>query len=292
MSDSGISTIILSEGNLAQNGNFDAQTQRPPYNRLTLPVNADLTNYEVCLQKCNLYYSWPNVSSSNNQAATIQWPIGASFTNFTWDLDLGNYASIDALNSALQNFCILNGLYLINGSVNVYYIQLAANPTKYGVDLTLFRVPASLPAGFTAPSNWVGYPTGSITPKIQFKNAFNKLIGFNTTTNFYGATSQTTYTSTFTPQLSPVSSILMSLNIANNRLSFNNSNSVINIFTTRDTAFGSLITVEPQNYAWFDCNVKSCSNIVLELFDQDYNALNVQDPQITVMLLIRKKIIF
>lgn len=286
---SGISTIILTENNLSQSGTFDSATQLGPYNRLSLPVNTDLTNYEVCLNRANLYYSWPNVSASNNQAMTIQWPVGAGFNTYNFNLDLGNYESIDALNNALQQFCILNGLYLINGIQNVYYIQLAANPSRYGVDLTLFKIPTSLPGGFTAPGSWPGYPSTNITPKVQFKAGFNKLIGFNTSTVFDGGLTQTTFNSSFSPQLSPTSSILMTLNIANNQLSLNNSNSVISVFTTKDTAFGSILQIEPNSEIWFDVNARSCSNIVVEFYDQDYNRLNIQDPQITVMLLLRKK---
>lgn len=287
---SGISSLILGKDNLNPNGSFNIITQSPPYNKLSTNLPSNLQGYEIALQKLNCYYSWANVSSVNYQAATISWPIVASYSTFTWDLTSGyNYSTIAEINDALQSFCINNGLYLINDvGLYVYYITIVANPNNYGIDLTLFNIPTSLPVGWSQPGTWVGYPSTTLTPKIQFKSEFNKLIGYDTTTVFDGGATQTTFTSTFTPALSPTSSILVSCNLSHNPLALNNSSTVMTVFTTRDTSFGASIVVEPNEIVWYDIN--SNSNIlIVELLNQDFNALNILDPDIVVQMLIRKK---
>jgi hypothetical protein len=61
------------------------------------------------------------------------------------------------------------------------------------------------------------------------------------------------------------------------------------VFTTKDTLYGSTITVEPQELVWYDINSSASSQLVVELFDQDYKPLNQLDPQTTIQLLIRPK---
>lgn len=288
-----VSSIILTENNLTQIPNtFEASVNSAPYNKFYLPIadGSSLRGTQISLSKINMYYAYPNIDSSNYAAATIDWPVGASYSSFQWNLTPNfNYASVSQLNDALQQFCIQNGLYLINGSSNVYYIQLVANPNSYGIDLTLFKVPTSLPGGYTAPSNWVGYPSSSVTPKVTFKSQFNKIVGFPSGSTYNGLSTQTTYTSTFCPQLSPTSSILVSVNIAFNPLALNGSSSVVNVFTSKGTNYGSLITVEPNELIWFDVNTTGASMLVVELFNQDYQPLNQLDPQTTFQFLIRPK---
>lgn len=288
-----ISSIILTENNINQQPNtFDASINSAPYNKLFLPIQngANLKNSQISIQKINMYFSFPNITSSNYQAATVQWLVGGSYSSFSWNLTQNyNYATISQLNDALQAFCISNGLYLINGSSNVYYLTLVANPNSYGVDLTLFKVPTSLPVGYTQPANFAGYPTISSTPRITFKSAFNRIIGYTAGTLYDGVTTQTSYTSQFCPQLSPTSAILVACNIAFNPLALNGSSSVMNVFTTKDTAFGSMLVVEPQELVWYDINASSASQLIVEFYNQDYQPLNLLDPQITVQLLIRDK---
>lgn len=287
-----ISSIILTENNLTPIPNqFDTSVNKAPYNKFYLPISngGSLKNCQIALQKINMYYSFPNIDSTNFQAATIEWPVGAGYSSFSWNLTANyNYATVSQLNDALQQFCIANGLYLINGTSNVYYITLVANPNSYGIDLTLFKAPTSLPGGYTQPANWVGYPSSSITPKLTFKSAFNKIVGYPLTV-FNGGATQTSYTSQFCPQLSPTSSILVAVNIAFNPLALNGSSSVMNVFTTRGTQYGSLIVAEPNEITWYDINASSASALIVELFNQDYVALNQLDPQTTIQFLIREK---
>jgi hypothetical protein len=290
-----ISTIVLNTNNLTSiPGQFDVSLNPAPYNKLYLPVNngQNLSGFQIALNKINLNYSWPNVTSANN-IFTISWKVAGAFTDYTATIPVNtNYESIAALNSWLESFCITNGLYLIDASGNyVYYMEFIANPTYYGVSLNLYLVPTSLPTGYTQPSNFAGYPTVSCTMKAYFPstNNFYKLIGFAANTTFNGAAAAISYVSSFTPQLSPTSSIYVTCNIVLNPLSLNYSSTIINCFTTKTTGYGETIEVIPNEFVWFDMNCNSVSAIIVEFFDQNLNALNIRDPDLTVMLVVREK---
>jgi hypothetical protein len=277
-------SIILTENNLSPDGVFNATRNMAPYNRLTMNLRGlNIQGRKIGLKKLNIYYSWPNVRGATSM--TIGWRVGASYSSFTWTLpQLTNYSSVDVLNQSLQTFCIANGLYLINSSGdNVYYISLQANPTTYKVDLSLFRVPTSLPSGFTQPSNFVGYPGASVTPRFTIA-ANSELIGLTgiDAGTYDGAASNVVFSSVYVPQLSPVSTVFITCNIAKNDVPINGS-TVIQAFTTRGTEYGAMIEIAPSEVTFYEIDSNS-NNLEIQLFDQAFNQLYVQDPQITVHL--------
>ncbi len=70
--------------------------------------------------------------------------------------------------------CITNGLYLKDsGGNNVYDLSVQYNTTYYANQILACTVPASLPVGYTVPSNFVGYPTTSRTPYIEILSGLN-----------------------------------------------------------------------------------------------------------------------
>lgn len=281
-------SIILNQNNLSPNGVFNNTTNTPPFNKLTYNLRGmNLTGRKIALKKINLYYSWPNVRQG--VAITIQWPTGSSYTSATWTLPTyTNYAGVDKLNEALQNFCIANGFYLINGTSNVYYIELVANETTYQIDLKLYKVPTSLPAGYTAPSNFAGYPTTSKTMKMTIPTGseLSGLIGFADNTTYDGNTSAITYSSVYVPQMNPVSCIFITCNIAKNDVPLNGS-TVIQCFTTSGYSYGNMITIEPNAQLEFYEIDTNSNNLEIRLWDQNWSPLYVEDPQITVHLVIQ-----
>lgn len=285
-----ISSVVLNENNLNANGSFLASSQSAPYNKLYLNLgNASLAGKKICLNKANLYYSWPNINSSNN-TFSISFPTGAAaYTNVNITIPVNtNYASIAELNNYVNTVMIANGMYLINSTTGdyLYWLSLVANPNSYGVNIVQALVPTSLPSGYTAPSGFIGYPSVSRTMKLTTDTSrFNLLIGYAASTVFNGGTSDITYNSTISPQLSPVSSVIMTCNLASNPLALNNDPNIVYTFTTKDTAFGSLINVEPYQNIWYD--ITSNANVLVVSFtDQDQNPLYIMDPQITILLLI------
>lgn len=286
-----ISSVVLNENNLSQTGSFLAANQSAPYNKLYMNLgNTNLAGKKIALSKANLYYSWPNVSSNNN-TFSISWPTGSAvYTNVNITIPANtNYASITELNNYLNTVMIANGMYLINNTTGnyLYFMSLVANPNTYSVNLVQTLVPTSLPSGYTAPLvGFAGYPTVSRTMKLTTDTSnFNLLIGFAASTVFDGNTSAISYNSSFTPQLSVVSSVIMTCNLASNPLALNNDPNIIYTFTTKDIQYGSIINVEPYQNIWYD--ITSNSNILIVSFtDQNQNPLYILDPNITILLLI------
>lgn len=277
-------SIILTEGNLSTDGVFNAITVPAPYNRLTLNMRGlNLQGRKIGLKKLNLYYSWPNIN--NATSITVQWRIGAAYSNYVWTLPARtNYSSADELNQSLQTFCIANGLYLVNSAGdNVYYITIQSNASTYKIDLSLFLVPTSLPATYTAPANFAGYPSASVTPRfiIPASSELITLTGIPAGT-YNGNTSALVQSSIYVPQLSPVSTVFITCNIAKNDVPINGS-TVIQAFTTRGTEYGAMIEVQPSEVSYYEIDSNS-NNLEIQLFDQSFNPLYVQDPQITIHL--------
>lgn len=277
-------SIILTEDNLSPSGVFNALTTVAPYNRLTINLRGlNLQDRKIGLKKLNLYYSWPNI----NNATTVQiaWRIGASYNTFNWTLPAkSNYKSATVLNQALQSFCINNGLYLKNATGdNVYFLEIESNEVSYKIDLNLFLVPTSLPVGYTAPSNFVGYPSVSVTPRFTIPSGseLSNLIGFAAQL-YDGNTAAASYSSTYVPQFNPVSCIFVCCNVAKNDVPINGS-TVIQAFTSRGAEYGSMIEVAPSQISYYDVDSNS-NNLEITLYDQNFNQLYVQDPQLTVHL--------
>lgn len=285
-----ISSLVLTENNLVPTGGtFNASTIAKPYNKLYFNLPSNLSGKKLALQKANLYYSWANINATNN-TFQISFPSGATFVDVNVSIPVGtNFSSISEMNNYLQTVMIANGFYLIdNNQDNVYYMTLIANPTSYGVSLVQSLVPTTLPSGWSQPANFPagGFPSTSKTMKFTTTaSGFNLLIGFPASTTFNGGASGQTFNSTFTPQLSPTSTVLVKCSHANNPLSLNNDSSIIYSFTTRGTSYGSLIEVEPQNIVYYNITSNS-NNLILEFTDQDNLPLQIQDPNMSVLLLI------
>lgn len=288
----GLGSISVDSNNLSPNGQtFDARLITAPFSKWYINLRGNNINgRQIGLRRANVYYSWPNII--NKTDITISWPTGATYTNITWSLPAySNYASIAILNQSLQDALVANGMYLIDsGGNNVYYMQLLANESTYKIDLDLFKVPTSLPATYTAPSNFAGYPTVSKTMKMTIPTGSElaPMIGFDDNTTYDGNTTAIQYNSVYVPQLSKVSTIYVCLDIAHNSIPINSS-TVIASFTSHGVSWGQMIAYEPSGgIDWFD--IHTSSNVAtLTLYDQNWNQLYVMDPATSIQLIIRDK---
>ena len=285
-----ISNLELNQNHLSRTGVFSPASQPAPYNTLYFNLGSQsLIGKKVAIQKANVFRSWPTISSKNN-TFLISFPTGSSgYTDVSVSIPLNkNFETIDELDNYLKTVMIANNMYLINSTTGdyLYWMSFVANPSDYGVSLIQTLVPTSLPSGYTAPSGFIGYPTVSRTMKFTTTTSeFNLIIGYAASTTFNGNTTATTFNSTFCPQLNPVSSARINLNIANNPLALNNDSTIIYTFTAKDTAWGQLITIEPNNLVFYNITTNS-NTLVLSFNDQNGNPLNIRDPQISVLLLI------
>ena len=282
---SGVSTIILTQNNKGSSNN--------EYTYI-FPHPVDMSQYELALSKINIYYSWFSISRKlNNNSYKIVVPNGAGWTTLTNTIPDGCY-SISDLNNQLQYFLIQNKLYFINNTDGsyLYYFNISTNSTTYGVSLTCNLFPTSTPTGYSAPPGNFGSTLPLSTTTGQFviqNNKFTDIIGFIASN--YPSTAQATLqtsNSSYTPQVSPISSVLLTADAVYNELGSNTN--VIHCFTTAGKSFGNMIESESNELAWYPC-IGYKNSITCRLIDNFYQPLENLDSNLVIMLFLRKKII-
>ena len=274
--------LILNSSNLDANGYNNRYTFNFPVGSVHFKKGSKLA-----LSSVSIYYSWFNISPVyNNTSFQFTFTTASGTTTYTVNLPSGNY-SVSNLNSYLQQFCITNGLYLVNGSGNfAYYLEILTNPTYYSVQVNCYPFPTSLPSGWTNPGG-LTFPATASTPQliVSSTNNFGSVIGFAAGT-YPSAVASTTqsFLSTLTPQVSPVESLILTCNLLNNR--YNVPNTILYSFSPAGVSFGNIIQSSPNYAAWIPIQEGSYSNISVSFVDQNYGPIQINDPNLVVQLLI------
>jgi hypothetical protein len=247
-------------------------------------------NSEISISNIQIPYSWYNVASYyNNQTFQITFPNTATNT-YTITLTQGFYAITD-VNAFIQQFCIANNLYLIDGNGNyVYYINLSYNVATYKIQLLLFNVPTALPTNYTAPAGWAGYPATTLTPTfIVLNNSFGTLIGFDIGTFPPTGESATSvsFLSTSTPLGSNVNSLIVRCSLVDNQVCM--PSDILDSIPINNVSYGSNINYSPNFSKWIKCKKGNFSNLVVVFNDQNMQMLYALDSNVLINLLIRTK---
>jgi len=287
MSKSKYFSLIVNSSNVANlnNGNNTYQ-----YNfiggSMTIPENS-----EISISSATIPYSWRNITvSNNNNTYRFYWPLTAStYTTYTVTMPDGFY-SLSDINTFLQNFCITNGLYLINSvGQYVYYFSFNLNINYYSVQLISTLVPTALPVGFTAPSNWAGYPTTSMAPGIGVINAFSGIIGFNIgnyPATFIQATAYSALSNTLV-NATPVNSITIRCSLCSNNVAV--PSDILDSIPI-NASYGSNIVYNPSYEKSVTLRSGTYSNFQLFICDQNNNFITALDSNILITLRINIKV--
>jgi hypothetical protein len=166
-------TLVLNSNNVTGSNNSTFQ-----YNFIQGAFRAK--NCEMAIGSLTIPYSWYNVSSFyNNKTFSITFPYLATTATLNISLPDGFYTVSD-IQRCIELQCLNEGLYLVNGNQNYFFINLSTNATFYKNQFVFSLVPTSLTgayAGFTQPSTgyWSaenGLPIVSTTP---YMNTTSKL---------------------------------------------------------------------------------------------------------------------
>ena len=279
-----VNSIVLTTANITdttKNSTFEYE----------FPNSVNFKDMEIALINASLYYSWFNISDElSNRTFSYQYVVGVTPITRTVTLDEGLY-EISDINSALQFDFIAAGLYLIdsNGD-NVYYAEFLVNSVKNSIDINTYAVPQVLPSGFTAPSNWVGYPTTTYNVNIQMAANFNNIVGyasdFETGLDSGGGTTLS-FNSSKSPNVNPNSSVLVEIDIIDNP--FGVPSNIIYAIVP-NVGVGSLIYVSPSEYSYNSIKNGIYNKLRLRLLNKDtLNPLTIQDGEITIILGIKEK---
>ena len=111
-------TLVLNSANAygSQNNTFKYDFIQGNFN---IPPDS-----EVMVANAQIPYSFYNITSAyNNNAFTLSFPTAsATYTTFNITIPDGFYTTT-SLNYYIQQFCISNGLYLINSTGQKYPLQ-------------------------------------------------------------------------------------------------------------------------------------------------------------------------
>jgi hypothetical protein len=246
-----------------------------------------------------MYYSWQNINSSPlaNDTFYYSWIVGVTSTTYAVTIPNGLY-EIAQINAYMQFVMIQNGTFLINSaSQNVYYAEMLVEPTRYAINLITYPVPTSLPVGWTAPlANvqtgavaFVGFPTTTFNPVVTIPASFNLIVGyvagFATVVNT-GVNTILSHFSSIAPQISPVSSLLVTCSNIDNRYSLP-SNVIYSVIP--DVNFGELLKITPNEYCWAQIIKGTQNQITVNFIGNNFSQVNILDPNMTIILVIRKR---
>ena len=240
----------------------------------------------IAISTCSFYNSTFNISAEiRNNTITLGW-LG---TNYKITIPDGFYSATD-IDSYFQRFCYSNNLYAINTSGSpIYFIQCQTNSQRYKISLNFYYIPNNCNATalrYSQPTTpgWT-YPTTNTCPTLTISAEFGALIGL--AAGIYGAGSVNNRNlSTITPNISPINSYVFCCNLLNNPYSV----PLPNIFYTvpLSAPFGSIVEDKQPALVWNDISASTYQTIELQLFDQSFNNLIINDYDFTITLALSK----
>jgi len=242
---------------------------------------------EMTIANITMPYSWFNITTINdNNRITFVFPFSGGGLSYNFIMPNGFYSVTD-INAFLQQQCIANGLYLIdeNGN-NVYYTTLIYNPSYYAVQVIIQTVPSSLPASWTQPSNWNGYPTTATkSPTISFSANLFTMLGFPFLTLGTG-TGNFSFLSSLVPQGSVVNSLVIRSSIIDNDSGF--PTDVLDTMPIT-SSFGTNINYTPTTLKWVKCTAGTFQSFDVFFSDQNLNPMYILDNNVCISILLKNK---
>jgi hypothetical protein len=277
--------------------------------RYKFPNSIHLTNKYIAVSSISMFYSWFNITvASNNNKFTYTWTAGAITTTYNILIPDGLY-NIPDLNNYCQFVMIQNNTYWINSTGQfVYPFELLLNSSRYAIQINTYLVPTALPLGATVPVGFPGWPNVTQNPVISIPANFNIIVGYSPgftsnanlnnayvpppsaskSNNFVSKNSIGTlsYLSNLSPEVQPNNNVLLSISNINNP--YSQPSSIIYSLNP-NVNIGEQIYVTPPNFMWNKLIDGVYNELVLSILGTDLNPLIINDPNMTILLVIRDK---
>ena len=290
---------------LLNSSNFDGNNKMV-YN---FPNSVNFTNKEICLVNASFYNCFFNISSAlgNNQIHVYMpeftGPDAYTMVKYTKTFDDGFY-SIEDINASLQNFFILNDLYLQDSTTdeNLYFITFLTNNVNYSFQLNTYYLPTqsqadglNLNAGFYSKLN----PFGNlqVSPQVEINNNLSKLLGFPiafypsnvlTYTNAtYDNSPAYIYTGVNAPQINPSHAVILRCNLVNNN-NFSIPNDLLSMIPVTES-FGSINQYSANIPVYVNIQNANYNSIEISFYNQDLSPQFFRDGEITLNLHIKDR---
>lgn len=294
------SNIILNKKNIISESN----------NKLHYEFPRDIQFNEgdlISISHLNIYFSWFNISKryNNNYFQYVWWDANGDLTQI-FDVTIPDgFYSIPILNEFLQTVMIKNNTYLetIDGKNYIYFIELLTNSTYYSTEIRLSSLSQNMDFGngIDAYTNTVNVPTGWVPPDtfqtpqiiIPSNSNFGELLGFKPQTIFEDLTEQPetnkkySFLNDISPNMLPSSSYIITCSLIDNIMTA--PNDVLYAFTIpNNVGFGDLISPQ-SDVIYSKIKAGNYRDIFLTIYDQNFTPLQIQDPNMLIVLSIQKK---
>ena len=246
------------------------------------PSSVAFPNHEIALSSIDMYYAWFNISALlGNNTFSYVWVDGNTYNVVLED---GLY-EINTINERLQFEFIANGHYLVNGSGdNVYYINIAANITRYAAQIDVFLFPNSLPSGFSNPESVPFPPTNQITMTLPAK--FNELLGFTAGfTTTAPTSSNLSFLSSTAPNIQPNNVLYVSVSNIDNK--YGSPAGIVHTITP-NVKFGEEIT-ENAEFSFNKLHNGVYNSLTIQLLGTNKQPIRVEDPNTTITFIIKDR---
>lgn len=271
-------TLIFNSNNVVSNTNNSVY-------RFNFPVSVKIDQEKIAVQSITFPYSMQNLNKElyNNTTITI------IYNNQTTIITLPNgFYLINDISNYIQQQCLLSSNNLPyqqnNNGQNSFFFEFVYNTTYYSIQMNIY--PVVLKSGFSNPKGAVfnGY-----CPQIYINSNISKILGLNQLTYPTSSTQNTLYTimsyqQNNIPIATPINNILISSNIINNN--YDVASKTLFSFSP-NTTYGSNIIISQSAYAFINCKSGIYDYLEISFSDQNYNKMDIRDPNICIQLLIK-----
>lgn len=282
-------TLILNSKNIVANTNNSVLEYNFPAGSVYLD------KAYVALQTLTMYYSTFNITAAyNNNKMSYTWIDGNTFQVVFPD----GYYDATGIQDYIRSVMLSNKHYLQDTATGqiIWFFGLTENPSSYSIQMNFFPINTTQypsasyynPSTGTATAWTVPILANSKCPYVTIpNNNFGLLIGF--APNNYPSIAQSntstalSFLSTFAPQLSPLSSYILTCSLANNNFSI--PNSLLFCFAPVGT-IGEQFTISPYSFSFIPILTGSYTSFRVQLTDQNNLPVAIQDPNYVVMLVI------
>ena len=280
-------TLILTQRNVVAGSNNTVFEYQFPGGGIQLKAHT-----KIALASMTMYNSTPNISvANNNNTFQYRW-IDATVHTVTMP---DGFYEISDMNNFLHQTMLNNKHYLTEVSTNnaVWFLTMSVNTSTYKIDLLAYPMinTTYTPALYTVPAG-VPWSVPAVSTNPQFiipATNFDDVIGFAAGT--YPAASNnaviTTSSSTFPPQVNPLSSYLVKCNLVNNPYGI--PNSLIYSFPPSG-GFGQQYVVAPNEYSFIDAQDGYYNTMRIEITDQNDRPTIILDSNINILVVITDRI--
>jgi hypothetical protein len=296
--------------------------------KYTLPPGRTLSldnDSQIAVTKISMYNSTFNVKSQwgNNKivlisnqfnlaaASLTSYVKGTSYSDNGTAIETGKkfvvitipdgYYDINSLNNYLTfEFQKMNFYFQSNdGADGYFFFDCLTNPVQYKCQVNLSLIPTSLPGGFSLPSGaCFTLPSTATTIQVYFPSVtstssygnLGRIFGFRPSTILPLSnvlTANSTNLSQITPRVSPIASYLIACNLVDNPST--NPSNILTQLNLGDSKFGGIIPYTDYP-TYVSCQPQQASTIVISMYDEYLNDLEINDSQMSIILSLKTKI--